>query len=160
MVTRTYADAFRHSESVRLTGVCARSEASRDAFLAANADLGAVAMTVEEIAADPGIDFAILTTPPNARAEIVGKLAAAGKPILMEKPVERTLAGATRLVELCEGKGVPLGHTIPVREVRLSAGAEFVVVICGDIMTMPGLPRVPAANSIELASDGRISGLF
>jgi formate--tetrahydrofolate ligase len=59
-----------------------------------------------------------------------------------------------------DAKGVPLGHTIPVREVRLSAGAEFVVVICGDIMTMPGLPRVPAANSIELASDGRISGLF
>jgi len=57
-------------------------------------------------------------------------------------------------------KGVPLGHTIPIREVRLSAGAEFVVVICGDIMTMPGLPRVPAANNIELAADGRISGLF
>jgi len=59
-----------------------------------------------------------------------------------------------------DAKGVPLGHTIPVREVRLSAGAEFVVVICGDIMTMPGLPRVPAANNIELAADGRISGLF
>jgi formate--tetrahydrofolate ligase len=59
-----------------------------------------------------------------------------------------------------EAKGVPFGHTIPVREVRLSAGAEFVVVICGDIMTMPGLPRVPAANAIELAPDGRISGLF
>jgi len=57
-------------------------------------------------------------------------------------------------------KGVPLGHTIPIREVRLSAGAEFVVVICGAIMTLPGLPRVPAANSIELASDGRIVGLF
>jgi formate--tetrahydrofolate ligase len=57
-------------------------------------------------------------------------------------------------------KGVPAGHTIPIREVRLSAGAEFVVVICGDIMTMPGLPKVPAANNIELAADGRISGLF
>jgi formate--tetrahydrofolate ligase len=59
-----------------------------------------------------------------------------------------------------DAKGVPVGHTIPVREVRLSAGAEFVVVICGDIMTMPGLPKVPAANNIELAADGRISGLF
>ena len=59
-----------------------------------------------------------------------------------------------------DAKGVPLGHTIPIREVRLSAGAEFVVVICGDIMTMPGLPRVPAANNIELAAEGRISGLF
>jgi formate--tetrahydrofolate ligase len=59
-----------------------------------------------------------------------------------------------------DAKGVPVGHTIPIREVRLSAGAEFVVVVCGNIMTMPGLPRVPAANSIELAADGRITGLF
>ena len=59
-----------------------------------------------------------------------------------------------------DAKGVPLGHTIPVREVRLSAGAEFVVVICGDIMTMPGLPRVPAANNIELSANGKITGLF
>jgi formate--tetrahydrofolate ligase len=59
-----------------------------------------------------------------------------------------------------DAKGVPLGHVIPIREVRLSAGAEFVVVICGDIMTMPGLPKVPAANNIELAADGRIAGLF
>jgi formate--tetrahydrofolate ligase len=59
-----------------------------------------------------------------------------------------------------DAKGVPLGHTIPIREVRLSAGAEFVVVICGDIMTMPGLPRVPAANHIELDAQGRITGLF
>jgi formate--tetrahydrofolate ligase len=57
-------------------------------------------------------------------------------------------------------KGAPSGFSIPIREVRLSAGAEFVVVICGDIMTMPGLPKVPAANSIELAADGRITGLF
>ena len=59
-----------------------------------------------------------------------------------------------------DAKGAPLGHIIPIREVRLSAGAEFVVVICGDIMTMPGLPKVPAANNIELAADGRITGLF
>ena len=115
MVSRTYADAFRNSDAVELAGVCARSEASRETFLAANADLGARAMTVEEIAADPSIGFAILTTPPNARAEIVGRLAAAGKPILMEKPVERTLGGATRLVELCEGRGVPLGIVLQHR---------------------------------------------
>ena len=59
-----------------------------------------------------------------------------------------------------DAKGAPSGHTIPIREVRLSAGAEFVVVVCGDIMTMPGLPRVPAANNIELGADGRITGLF
>jgi formate--tetrahydrofolate ligase len=49
---------------------------------------------------------------------------------------------------------------VPIREVRLSAGAEFVVVICGEIMTMPGLPKVPAANAIELDSSGHIVGLF
>src|SRR5436305_2017368 len=57
-------------------------------------------------------------------------------------------------------KGAPLDHVIPVREVRLSAGAEFVVAICGEIMTMPGLPKVPAANAIDLGEDGRVVGLF
>src|SRR5205807_339399 len=57
-------------------------------------------------------------------------------------------------------KGAPTDHVLGVREVRLSAGAEFIVAICGEIMTMPGLPRVPAANSIELTEDGRITGLF
>jgi formate--tetrahydrofolate ligase len=56
--------------------------------------------------------------------------------------------------------GAPVGHLLPVREVRLSAGAGFVVAICGDIMTMPGLPRVPAAESIFLREDGEIEGLF
>ena len=57
-------------------------------------------------------------------------------------------------------KGAPTDHILAVREVRLSAGAEFVVAICGEIMTMPGLPRVPSANSIDLTEDGRITGLF
>jgi formate--tetrahydrofolate ligase len=57
-------------------------------------------------------------------------------------------------------KGAPVDHTIPIREVRLSAGAEFVVVICGEIMTMPGLPKVPAADSIDVDAEGRIVGLF
>jgi formate--tetrahydrofolate ligase len=56
--------------------------------------------------------------------------------------------------------GAPEGHILPVREVRLSAGAGFVVAICGDIMTMPGLPRVPAAESIRLNEHGQIEGLF
>ena len=55
--------------------------------------------------------------------------------------------------------GAPTGHTLPVREVRLSAGAEFVVAICGEIMTMPGLPRVPSAENIVVEKDGRIVGL-
>ena len=57
-------------------------------------------------------------------------------------------------------RGAPTGHSVPVREVRLSAGAGFVVVVCGEIMTMPGLPRVPAAESIMLNDDGQIEGLF
>jgi formate--tetrahydrofolate ligase len=59
-----------------------------------------------------------------------------------------------------DAKGAPSDHVIPVREVRLSAGAEFVVAICGEILTMPGLPRVPAANSIDVGRDGKITGLF
>ena len=57
-------------------------------------------------------------------------------------------------------KGAPSGHEIPIREVRLSSGAEFVVVVCGSIMTMPGLPKVPAADSIKLNKKGEIEGLF
>ena len=57
-------------------------------------------------------------------------------------------------------KGAPSGHIIPIREVRVSAGAEFLVFICGEIMTMPGLPKVPAANSIEVTAEGKIVGLF
>ena len=57
-------------------------------------------------------------------------------------------------------KGAPTGHVLPVREVRLSSGAEFIVVVCGEIMTMPGLPRVPAADSIKLNDKGETEGLF
>ena len=56
--------------------------------------------------------------------------------------------------------GAPSGHDVPIKEVRLSAGAEFVVVVCGDIMTMPGLPRVPAAENIDVDKEGLIQGLF
>ena len=59
-----------------------------------------------------------------------------------------------------ERRGAPTGFTIPVREVRLSAGAGFIVAICGEIMTMPGLPRVPSAETIMLNEDGQIEGLF
>lgn len=57
-------------------------------------------------------------------------------------------------------RGAPAGHILDVREVRLSAGAEFVVFVCGDIMTMPGLPKIPAAVKIDLDEHGRITGLF
>ena len=57
-------------------------------------------------------------------------------------------------------RGAPTGHTVPVREVRISAGAGFIVAVCGEIMTMPGLPRNPAAETIGLNADGDIEGLF
>tara|TARA_B100000900_G_scaffold314045_1_gene272884 strand:+ start:3368 stop:5041 length:1674 start_codon:yes stop_codon:yes gene_type:complete len=57
-------------------------------------------------------------------------------------------------------RGAPSDHVIPIREVRLSAGAEFIVMVCGDIMTMPGLPKVPAAERIDIDDDGNIIGLF
>ena len=56
--------------------------------------------------------------------------------------------------------GAPSDHMVNVREVRLAAGAEFIVMICGDIMTMPGLPKVPAADSIDIDENGKVVGLF
>jgi formate--tetrahydrofolate ligase len=57
-------------------------------------------------------------------------------------------------------RGAPSGHTLNIREVRLAAGAEFVVMVCGDVMTMPGLPKVPSAEKIDLDADGKVVGLF
>ncbi len=115
MVSKTYADAIRNSQSVDLSLVHARSADSRRAFLDAFPGLGAQeATSVEEIAASD-VDFVIVTTPPNARDAIVRTLVAAGKPILMEKPVERTLEAATALVTLCEEGGVPLGIVLQHR---------------------------------------------
>jgi formate--tetrahydrofolate ligase len=56
--------------------------------------------------------------------------------------------------------GAPSGHTLHIREVRLAAGAEFVVLVCGDVMTMPGLPKIPSAHAIDIDADGNIVGLF
>jgi formate--tetrahydrofolate ligase len=57
-------------------------------------------------------------------------------------------------------RGAPSGHMVNIREVRLAAGAEFIVMICGDMMTMPGLPKVPSAEKIDLTDDGKVVGLF
>ncbi|MCV6595177.1 MAG: Gfo/Idh/MocA family oxidoreductase [Silicimonas sp.] len=110
MVAPTYGDAIAKSEAVTLGPVFARSADARRGFLDAHPGLGAVeAESVAAIADDDSVDFVILTTPPNARAEIIDVLSRAGKPILMEKPVERDLAAATALVEICETRDVPLG---------------------------------------------------
>ncbi|MDJ0627139.1 MAG: Gfo/Idh/MocA family oxidoreductase [Rhodobacter sp.] len=116
MVSKTYADAIANSRSVQLAQVFARRPESRQAFLDAHPGLGAAAAeSVEAIAENPGIDFVVVTTPPNARAQIVETLARAGKPILMEKPVERSLEAATGLVEMCEAANVPLGIVLQHR---------------------------------------------
>ena len=56
--------------------------------------------------------------------------------------------------------GAPSGHDVPIREIRLASGAEFIVVVCGDVMTMPGLPRKPASENIGINSSKEITGLF
>jgi formate--tetrahydrofolate ligase len=57
-------------------------------------------------------------------------------------------------------RGAPSGHVLNIREVRLSAGAQFVVLVCGDLLTMPGLPKHPSSEAIDVDDDGRITGLF
>jgi formate--tetrahydrofolate ligase len=57
-------------------------------------------------------------------------------------------------------RGAPSGHIVDIREVRLAAGAEFIVMICGDIMTMPGLPKTPSAAGIDIDAAGKVVGLF
>lgn len=110
MVSRTFGEAIRNSEKVTLKTVYAPSQDSREDFTIDFVDVcDSYADSLEEIAADPDIDFVMLATPPNARIEVVQMMAEAGKPILMEKPVERTLKSATAIVDYCEAKGVPLG---------------------------------------------------
>lgn len=116
MVSRTYADAIANSEIISLKTVYARSADRRAQFLS---DYPALAVgeadSIQSIADDPEIDFVIVATPPNARLDIVEVLAAFGKPILMEKPVERSLSSAETLVELCEAHRVPLGIVLQHR---------------------------------------------
>lgn len=131
MVSKTYGDALSNSE-IDLSLIHARSDASCEAFRAAWPDLGAQAASLDEIA-QSDVDFVILTTPPNARAEIVDALSAAGKPILMEKPVERTLSQATALVEMCEARGVPLGIVLQHRARPVVADLRRVMADLGPL---------------------------
>ena len=110
MVSKTYGDAFRASQKVGLARIYAPSQESRDRFQEQFGDLGArECESVEEMAEDPRIDFVVLATPPNARIDTLHVLAHAKKPVLMEKPIERTLKAATVIVEFCEAKDLPLG---------------------------------------------------
>lgn len=116
MVSSTYGDAFKNSDKVSLKKVFARSPEGRAAFLDKFPELGASeAGSIQDIADDTDIDFAIVITPPNARIDAIHALVEAGKPVLMEKPVERTLKAATVIVEYCETKNVPLGIVLQHR---------------------------------------------
>ena len=114
MVSSTFADAFPKIKGLTLKGVFARSPEAREAYIAENP--GPIPYdSVKAVAQDPDIDFVILTTPPNARLEIVETLAAGGKHILMEKPVERTLKAATDICDICDKAGVKLGIVLQHR---------------------------------------------
>ena len=109
MVSRTYAQAILNSADVMLDLIYSRTSDSREAFVQQWPNLGACAANdIGEIIASD-VDFVIVTTPPNARLDIVERLARAGKPILMEKPVERNLENARDLVDICAQHDVCLG---------------------------------------------------
>jgi len=114
MVARTHVNALRDlSDKIEIIGVYARDPAKRQAFAEAH-DLP-VATSVDDLARNDEVDAALVLTPPNARMEITEAFAGAGKHILMEKPVERTTAAATALVEMCENAGVVLGIVLQHR---------------------------------------------
>ncbi|MFK7763476.1 MAG: Gfo/Idh/MocA family protein [Roseobacter sp.] len=113
MVADTHLAALRDAQSVTLTGILARDPAKTQAFAErAEREIGHtvhVYDSLDVVASDPNVDFVVLTTPPDARLPFAERLAAAGKPVLMEKPVERDLAAARRVVEVFEAAQLPLG---------------------------------------------------
>lgn len=136
MVSETYGDAFRNSETVSLDLVFARSSQARVSFLSNWADLGAKAADSLAAIAASDVDFVIIATPPNARADIVDIMVKAGKPILMEKPVERTPANAAALVDQCEAAGVPLGIVLQHRARPVLADLRRIMPDLGALMAV------------------------
>ena len=147
----------------------------------ANGGAGAeeLARTVVETLETTPADFSFVyedETPLWEKMEAVAKKIYGAKGIVadtkVKNQIEKLQADGFGKYPICVAKtqysfstdaqllGVPEDHTVKIREVRLSAGAEFVVMICGDIMTMPGLPKVPAANRIDINEQGKIVGLF
>jgi len=106
MVADTHRLALEASPLAQLAVVCARRPERAADYAKPH---GLRTASLAEVAADPQIDFAIVATPPNTHAEVVGTLVKAGKPILLEKPIDRTLAGAQAIVAMCEAASVPLG---------------------------------------------------
>lgn len=120
MISGTFADALaRIDQPIKLKGVLSTRQSTADAFLkehfTGSTQPPIIYPDVTAIATDDEIDFVIITTPPNAREAIVRVLAEAGKPILMEKPIERTLDAATQLCQLCASHNIPLGIVLQHR---------------------------------------------
>jgi len=144
MVARTHLLALRDAGGVRLGAVAARRAESAERFAAmAEAETGArprICQTADEIAADPEIDLVILVTPPDARMALIAPLVAAGKPILLEKPIGRTVAEATEIVEACEAAGLPLGIVFQHRARGVSQTAK--ALIDSGSLGAPGLIEI------------------
>ncbi|MBX2837619.1 MAG: Gfo/Idh/MocA family oxidoreductase [Gammaproteobacteria bacterium] len=113
MVSKTYLDAISKTQlPIKLTGALGSSADSSQRFIESNRldkEIIAAYKDIEALLADNSVDFVCLNTPPNARIELVDALISAGKPILMEKPIERSLASARQLVEACQSANLPLG---------------------------------------------------
>ncbi len=153
IVCRHWADGAKGAEALA-THVAGLLDADEARFAPLYPDGLGLAAKIETIATRiyhaGRVDFA-----PKAKADLAAfESAGYGHlPVCMAKTQTSFSADPALL-------GAPSGHVVPVREVRLAAGAGFVVVICGDLMTMPGLPSVPAANAIRVDALGRIEGLF
>ncbi|MEM8541713.1 MAG: Gfo/Idh/MocA family oxidoreductase [Pseudomonadota bacterium] len=119
MVADTHLAAIRDATSANLIGVLGRDKIKAQAFAKkATASIGQpvrLYQTIDELAHDDTLDFAIIATPPDARQQFVAKLVQAKKPILVEKPIERTLEAAQMIVELCENNALPLGVVLQHR---------------------------------------------
>jgi len=179
-VNRFSADT--EAEHTRLKELCAgmRVEAVIADHWAEGAEGAAeLAHTVVKLAESGRAEFRFLypdEMPLRDKIKTIAQKIYRARDIAADKPVEDRLAELQKAgfghFPVCiaktqysfttdpNAKGAPDDHVLAVREIRLSAGAEFIVAVCGEIMTMPGLPRVPAANSIDLTEDGRITGLF
>src|SRR5213075_1208280 len=161
-VEKGFANLQRHLENLRGFGVPAVVSVNRF-----SADTEAELGRLKELCAKEGVEAVVADhwarggegAADLARAVVKSRLAELQKGGFGNFPVciAKTQYSFTTDPN---AKGAPSDHVLGVREIRLSAGAEFVVAVCGEIMTMPGLPRVPAANNIDLAEDGRITGLF
>jgi len=130
MVAATHVAALRDGAGVRLHGVWSRDAAKARAL--AKPEGARTYDSLADVAADDDVDFAILLTPPNARADMIAPLLAAQKPILMEKPVARTLVEARALVDQCAAAGVPLGVVFQHR-MRAASQAAAALVASRDL---------------------------